>query len=102
MPEGDEEVVSRSDASAPTAFVELFWRHGDAVHAYLVQPRGPTGRRRPAERGLVASVQRPSKLRPSVAGRPSVALRDRSPRSSGSLALFRPAPCSPRRTSGVG
>jgi RNA polymerase sigma factor (sigma-70 family) len=40
MPEGDEQVVGRSEASAPTAFVELFWRHGDAVHAYLVRRTG--------------------------------------------------------------
>lgn len=40
MPESDEQLVGWSQAGDPAAFVELFWRHGSAVHAYLVRRIG--------------------------------------------------------------
>jgi len=40
IPENDGEVVGWSDAGDPAAFVELFWRHGQAVHAYLARRTG--------------------------------------------------------------
>ncbi|MHB1929591.1 MAG: RNA polymerase sigma factor [Acidimicrobiales bacterium] len=36
----DEEVSGWSEAGDPAAFVELFWRHGPAVHAYLARRSG--------------------------------------------------------------
>jgi len=38
--ETDEQVLGWSKAGDPTAFVELFWRHGPAVHAYLARRTG--------------------------------------------------------------
>lgn len=35
MEDGDGRLVNWSSAGDPRAFVELFWRHGSAVHAYL-------------------------------------------------------------------
>jgi RNA polymerase sigma factor (sigma-70 family) len=35
MEETDEVVMSWSAAGDPAAFIELFWRHGTSVHAYL-------------------------------------------------------------------
>ena len=40
MDETDEQVVSWSEAGDPAAFVELVWRHGPAVHAYLARRTG--------------------------------------------------------------
>jgi len=40
MDETDEQVVSWSEAGEPAAFVELVWRHGPAVHAYLARRTG--------------------------------------------------------------
>lgn len=40
MEESDEELVSWSRAGDPVAFVEVFWRHGSAVHAYLARRSG--------------------------------------------------------------
>jgi RNA polymerase sigma factor (sigma-70 family) len=38
VPEADGElVVGRSGAEAPEDFLDLFWRHGAAVHAYLAR-----------------------------------------------------------------
>jgi RNA polymerase sigma-70 factor (ECF subfamily) len=36
----DGEMVERSRAGDPAAFVELFWHHGPAVHAYLARRTG--------------------------------------------------------------
>ena len=40
MDETDEQVMGRSTAGDSAAFVELFWRHGPAVHAYLARRAG--------------------------------------------------------------
>ena len=40
MDETDEQVVGWSEAGEPAAFVELVWRHGPAVHAYLARRTG--------------------------------------------------------------
>ncbi|MDA8384967.1 MAG: sigma-70 family RNA polymerase sigma factor [Actinomycetota bacterium] len=40
MEESDEQLVGWSQAGDPAAFVELFSRHGPAVHAYLVRRTG--------------------------------------------------------------
>jgi RNA polymerase sigma factor (sigma-70 family) len=38
--ETDRQVVDRSEAGDSAAFVELFWRRGPAVHAYLARRAG--------------------------------------------------------------
>jgi RNA polymerase sigma factor (sigma-70 family) len=38
--ETDEQVVGRSEAGDPADFMELFWHHGQAVHAYLARRAG--------------------------------------------------------------
>ena len=40
MDETDEQLVGWSVAGDPAVFVELFWRHGSAVHAYLTRRAG--------------------------------------------------------------
>jgi RNA polymerase sigma-70 factor (ECF subfamily) len=37
MRSGDEHIVSSSVVDSPAAFVDLFWRHGTSVHAYLAR-----------------------------------------------------------------
>jgi len=36
----EEHLAASSESDDPTAFVELFWRHGPAVHAYLSRRAG--------------------------------------------------------------
>jgi len=36
----DEHLAGRSERDDPAAFVELFWRHGPAVHSYLTRRAG--------------------------------------------------------------
>ena len=40
MGETDEQLLGWSKADDPAAFIELFWRHGAAVHAYLARRTG--------------------------------------------------------------
>lgn len=40
MRKTDGQVVGCSEVGDPTAFMELFWRHGPAVHAYLSRRAG--------------------------------------------------------------
>lgn len=41
MSESDAAIVRRSLHRDPSAFGELFWRHDEAVHAYLARRAGP-------------------------------------------------------------
>ncbi len=40
MDETDEQLLGGSKVGDPAAFIELFWRHGSAVHAYLARRTG--------------------------------------------------------------